>query len=146
MAADCIICAKHRGEGPLTGELVWQDEHVLVYHRAPDDEGTAVLGHVFVETRRHAPFVDSLTEAEAAAVGVAAWRAARALRAELRPEFVFSAIIGRGVPHFHQHVFARHEGTPDEFTWLDSHSWPDAPRGGPAELAELAQRLRPHFG
>jgi hypothetical protein len=28
----CLICAKHRGEGPLGGIRVWEDEHSLVFH------------------------------------------------------------------------------------------------------------------
>jgi diadenosine tetraphosphate (Ap4A) HIT family hydrolase len=143
---DCPICAKHRGEGSLVGgPLVWEDEHVLVFHRPPDATGRAFLGHLFVETRRHVPYLDQLTGAEAATVGWAAARAAAALRSALDPEHVFAAIVGRGVAHFHQHVFARHRGTPEEFGWMAGNEWDGAPEGGPAELADLADRLRPHF-
>lgn len=145
MSAGCLICAKHRGEGPLVGPRVWQDEHVAVFHRPTGEDGTTVLGYLFVETHRHTPFLDELAEAEATAVALATWRAAKGLRAELDAAYVFSAIVGRGVPHFHQHVFARHAGTPDEIRWDESHAWPDAPRGGPPELAALCQRLRSHF-
>src|ERR687890_219770 len=44
----CLICRKHRGEGPLVGPVVHVDEHVSVSHRA-----TGALGYVFVESRRH---------------------------------------------------------------------------------------------
>jgi hypothetical protein len=57
----CPICAKHRGEGSLVdGPLVWEDEQVLVFHRPPDATGCAFLGHLFVETRRHVPYLDEL--------------------------------------------------------------------------------------
>jgi len=113
---DCPICAKHRGEGPLVGPEVWRDELVVVSQPA-QAAGPPLLGHLFVETRRHAPYLDDLTDAEASAVGRAARTAAAALRAELDVEHVFSAVIGRGVPHFHQHVFPRHRGTPEDVPW-----------------------------
>src|SRR5829696_6971918 len=115
--ANCLMCAKHRGEGPLVGPKVWEDELVLVFHRPVDETGTTVLGHLFVETRRHAPFLADLADAEAEAVGRTVRRAALGLRAELHPDFVFSAVIGTGVPHFHQHVFVRHAGTPAQYDW-----------------------------
>ncbi|MFI6100988.1 HIT family protein [Lentzea sp. NPDC051213] len=132
----CLICAKHRGEGPLVGPVVWADDLVVVSHRP-----SGVTGYLFVETRRHVAALDELTVAEVEAVARAARLAAIALRAELAPEFVFSAIAGRGVAHFHQHVFARHRGTPAELPWTEVE-WPGAPTGDPAELCA---RLRAYF-
>jgi diadenosine tetraphosphate (Ap4A) HIT family hydrolase len=131
----CLICAKHRGEGPLVGPVVWSDDLVVVSHRPG-----AVLGYLFVETHRHVATLDALTVAEAEAVARAARLVAVGMRAELEPLFVFSAIAGRGVAHFHQHVFARHQGTPDELAWHDE--WSGAPTGDPAELCD---RLRTYF-
>jgi len=57
--ADCFVCRKHRGRGPLVpGGPVADDELVLVSHvvtpAALGREGaTAYLGHLFVEPRRH---------------------------------------------------------------------------------------------
>src|SRR5687767_11564449 len=121
---DCPICAKHRGEGPLVGPKVFEDRHVLVFNAPIGDDGTVFAGYLFVETRRHAPYLADLTDAEAAAVGRAAARTAAALRAELQAEFVFSAVVGTGVAHFHQHVFTRHPGTPAEVRWFASGDWP----------------------
>jgi diadenosine tetraphosphate (Ap4A) HIT family hydrolase len=127
------------------GPLIWQDDHVLVFHKPPSQTGRAFLGHLFVETRRHAPHIDELTDTEAATVGWAAVRGAKALRRTLEPEAVFSAIVGIGVPHFHQHVIARHRGTPAGLDWMAGNEWVDAPHGDAAELAHLADRLRQHF-
>ncbi|WP_410612047.1 hypothetical protein [Amycolatopsis sp. lyj-109] len=76
-------------------------------------------------------------------VGPVAWIAARALRAELEPESVHSAIAGRGLAraHFHQHVFVRHRGTPAELGWMDV-DWPGAPR---ADIGLLCARLSAYF-
>lgn len=144
MSDDCQICAKHRGEGPLVGEVIWSDEQVLVTHVPVDATGTATLGYVFVETRRHVAFLDALTEIESAAVARAAWRAARGIRSELAPEFVFTAVVGLGIPHFHQHLIPRYRGTPADYQWMASTQWPEAPHGDRGEIAMLAARLRPY--
>jgi len=133
---ECLICAKHQGSGPLVGPVVWADDLVVVSHRPGE-----VLGYLFVETRRHAAALADLTVPEAEAVARAARSTAMALRAELDPEFVFSSIAGRAVAHFHQHVFARHRGTPAELAWTDV-MWPGMPTGDPAELCA---RLSRHF-
>jgi diadenosine tetraphosphate (Ap4A) HIT family hydrolase len=118
------------------GPIVWSDELVVVSHRPG-----SFPGYLFVETRRHVSSLDELTESEALGVARAAWSGARALRAELEPESVHSAIAGRSVAHFHQHVFVRHRGTPAELGWMDV-DWPGAPR---ADLAGLCGRLSAHF-
>ena len=57
-------------------------------------------------------------------------------------EHVYAAVIGHGVDHFHMHVIPRYPGTPREYWWTRVDEWPDAPRGGDAEIAALAVRLR----
>ena len=143
MATDCLICEKHAGRGSLVGPAVWEDRDVLVSHRPADPDGRGFPGHLFVETRRHVARWDELTSAEAQSVARAAWLAARALRAELPVELVFSAIVGMGVHHFHQHVFVRYPGTPGEVDWMRSPWWDGAPR---SNVDALAARLGQHFG
>ncbi|NEW30596.1 HIT family protein [Nocardia cyriacigeorgica] len=144
MELECLICAKHRGAGRLVGPILYTDDLVVVSHR-PLTEGAPVPGYLFVESRRHAPTVADLTDSEAAAIGWAVRRCAHALRHELEPEFVFSAIAGRSVDHFHQHVFARPTGTPATIHWFDVDSWSDGPRIDAAGLTRLAARLSAHF-
>ncbi|HEX8865905.1 MAG TPA: histidine triad (HIT) protein, partial [Lentzea sp.] len=115
--------------------VVFADDLVVVSHRPGD-----VLGYLFVETRRHVAYLDELTVEEAEAVGRAVRSAAVGLRAELAPEFVFSAIVGRAVAHFHQHVFARHQGTPEALPW--DEEWSEAPTG---DVAALSAELRGYF-
>ncbi|AXB48853.1 histidine triad (HIT) protein [Amycolatopsis albispora] len=124
------------------GPVLWEDDLLVVSHRPLGD--LAFPGYLFVETRRHVAALDALEPAEVGAVARAAWLAARALRAELAPQHVFSAIAGRQVAHFHQHVFARHAGTPEHIGWMDP--WPGAPRVTATELDALCARLRTHFG
>ena len=141
----CLICAKHLGVGPLVGPAVWADDQLVVTHRPVDVDGTAFLGYLFVESRRHVAALDELTDAEAEAIGRTVRRAAHGLRTELGAEFIFSAVVGRAVAHFHQHVFVRHPGTPDELDWQAGTGWPGAPRGRLPELIDLCARLRPYL-
>ena len=142
VASGCPICAKHRGEGPLVGPAVWADEHALISHRPIGPDGTTVLGYLYVETRRHVPYLADLSDAEAEAIGRTVRRAARGLRTELAADFVFSAVIGMGIAHFHQHLFVRHPGTPAEYGWMAGDEWPGAPRGPLPMVVELCRRLR----
>jgi ATP adenylyltransferase len=136
---DCPICAKHRGEGPLRGELVGRWAGFWVYHAPPGDDGRAPLGYLFIETDRHAPSLADLTDEEAPALGRLRTQLAAALRDALDAEHVFAAVIGRGVPHFHEHLVTRHRGTPDDVPWHRSDD--AAPRADQEEVATLARRL-----
>lgn len=131
----CQICQKHRGDGPLIGPIIYAAALVVVSHHPTMD-----LGYSFVETRRHVAALDQLTEAEIVAVARATRVLARALRSELKISSIHTFVAGLGVPHFHQHVFVRHEGTPVDQPWWPV--WPDAPHG---DGAELSRRLATYF-
>jgi ATP adenylyltransferase len=136
---DCPICAKHRGEGPLGGELVGRWDRFWVYHAPPDEHGLASLGYLFIETDRHVPYLADLSPDEAAALGRLRTRLAYALRKATDAEFVLAAVIGLGVAHFHEHLLARFRGTPADVPW---HASDDAaPRADQAAIIELAHRL-----
>lgn len=132
---DCLICRKHRGEGPLVGPVVHVDDLISVSHRA-----TGALGYLFLESRRHVPYLDGLTDAEAEALGRTTTRLARALRAELDVAYVHAFTTGHSIAHVHQHVVVQHAGTPAEQPWW--REWAGAPQGDVAALAaRLARRL-----
>jgi diadenosine tetraphosphate (Ap4A) HIT family hydrolase len=135
---ECPICEKHRGEGPLVGEPVYEDAHVLASHAPASADG--YLGYVFVETKRHARSLGDLSDDEASAAGTAISRLARALETE-GAENVYCFVFDH-IPHHHAHVVARWPGTPEEFWGTRVTDWPDAPRGGPSEIEELCGRLR----
>ena len=140
----CPICAGHRGEGDLVAPVVWRDDLVWVKHLV-NRPMPVMLGHLLVETDRHAPFVDSLTDEESAAVGRAVRDAARAVRSELDVDAVHAMVINTRLEHFHEHVVVRHRGTPTEYSWHEVDEWVDAPRGGPSDVASLCERLARHF-
>lgn len=127
--------------GPLPVDpRLYQDSAVVVSH-----EATGVLGHLYVETIRHVPSIADLSDDEAAKVGWAVVRGARALRDELDVERVFAAVIGTAVPHVHQHLIVRRRGTPPAARWHQVDAWDGAPRGTAADVEALCRRLRPHF-
>ncbi len=146
--ADCFVCSKHRNRGSLMPSgPVAEDDLVLVSHIAtPDvlgrDGTTAYLGHLFVEPRRHAPGLADLTDAEARSVGWCCTRASRALRDVAQAEHVYARVIGDGVPHLHVHLLPRYPGTPREYWWTRVDQWPQARRGGAAEIEGLVRDLR----
>jgi diadenosine tetraphosphate (Ap4A) HIT family hydrolase len=76
-------------------------------------------------------------------VGRAAARLARALIDAGDAEWVYSAVIGTGVPHFHLHLLPRYPGTPREVAWHAVDEWEGGPHGGADEIADFAKRLKP---
>jgi diadenosine tetraphosphate (Ap4A) HIT family hydrolase len=121
--------------GPLVGPLISADEQIVITHRARGS-----LGYAFIEPRRHVDHLAELTEDEARAIGVLRSRLARALAAELAVQHVHAMVAGLGVPHFHEHVFVRHRGTPADVGWAEP--WSEAPVG---DIEELVGRLARYF-
>jgi histidine triad (HIT) family protein len=140
--ADCFICAKHAAGV----DAIAEDEYALVTHlpltTPAGSAESAYLGYLFVELHRHAAGWADLSADEAASVGRLAAAASRALRDSEGAEHVYAAVIGHGVDHFHLHLIPRYPGTPRAFWWTRVDEWPDAPRGGAAEIAEISARLR----
>lgn len=145
MDSKCLVCRELGGEVAVPGGLLWQDEQAVAFHVPPVEEvGNAppYLGHLLVVTRRHVARLGDLTAEEAAAVGCAAARLARALTETGGAEWVYSAVIGTGAPHFHLHLVPRYPGTPPEVAWHAVDEWEGARRGGTEEIAELVDLLR----
>lgn len=130
----------------MPGGFLWQEEVAVAFHVPPLDElenPRPYLGHLLIVTRRHVARLGELTDDEGAAVGRAAARLARRLTEAGGAEWVYSAVIGTGVPHFHLHLVPRYAGTPREVAWHEVDEWDGGPHGGAEEIAELAERLRP---
>jgi diadenosine tetraphosphate (Ap4A) HIT family hydrolase len=135
----CPICQKHEGRGPLAGEQVYADEHVVAFH-APVDRVGGYLGYLFVETRRHVRGLADRSDAEACAEARLVTRLARALE-DAGAENVYTFVFDH-LPHHHVHVVARYPGTPEEFRGTRIDEWPDAPRGEAEDVAAFCARLR----
>jgi diadenosine tetraphosphate (Ap4A) HIT family hydrolase len=141
--SDCFVCRKHRGEVSIHGGAIYQDDLVYAGHaQIRDGQSTAYLGYLMVEPKRHAEGLAELTDAEAQALGLLVARLSRALRISERAEHVYAFVLGDLVKHLHVHVVPRYPGAPREYRGVRVDEWPDAPRGGPAEMAALCARLR----
>jgi histidine triad (HIT) family protein len=140
-APDCLVCRQVAGD--VTGGVLIDAPLVVGFHASVIPENPRpLLGYLFVSPRRHAAGLEDLDAREAAAVGVAASRLARALRGTLDLERVYSAVIGHHIAHLHVHLVPRYAGTPADLPWTEVGEWEGAPRGGGEEIEALADRLR----
>jgi histidine triad (HIT) family protein len=144
--SECLVCRKHRGEIAVPGGIIFEDDLIFIAHaQLWGEEKNHYLGHVFVEVKRHVPELADLTEREAQAVGLYTSRVAGALLRTEGMEHVYAFFIGDGVPHVHLHVIGRRPGAPREYWGPKVDDWPGAPRGGAAEIAQVAARLRAYL-
>ncbi len=142
----CLVCSKHRGEVAVPGGIIYEDDLISISHaQLIGEEKAHYLGHVFVEAKRHVPELADLTEQEAQRSGLWISRVAQALLQVEGMEHVYSFFIGDGMPHVHVHVIGRRPGAPREYWGLKVDEWPGAPRGGEAEIAQVADRLRAYL-
>ena len=145
-ATDCIICRKHRGQLLVPGGAIYEDDLVYAGHsQIREGKPVVYLGYLMAETKRHAPGLADLTDAEAQALGLLVARLSRALVAIEGAEHVYAFVMGDGVPHVHDHVVARYPGAPREYRGVHVDEWPDAPHGGAEEMEALCERLRAHL-
>lgn len=147
--SDCLVCRELTGHLDVPGGFVYEDNVVAAFHIPPLPElgrPTPYLGHLLIVTRRHAAELSDLTDEESAAVGRAAAVLARVLKHVAGAERVYSAVVGTGVAHFHQHLLPRYPETPAEVPWHSPDDWAGARRGDPDSIAGLAARLRAGLG
>jgi diadenosine tetraphosphate (Ap4A) HIT family hydrolase len=144
MAGDCLVCRELLGEVSVPGGFLWEDESVVGFHAPPVEvlNPHPYLGHLMVVTRRHVGPLGELTDTESAAIGRVASHLARALTHAAGAEWVYSAVIGTGVPHFHLQLLPRYPGTPRDVVWHKVDEWEGARHGTAEEIAELVSRLK----
>jgi len=144
--SECLVCRKHRGEITVHGGIIFENDLISISHaQLFGEEKDHYLGHVFVEAKRHVPELADLTVQEAQIIGLYVSRVAKALLQTEGMEHVYSFFIGDGVPHVHVHVIGRYPGAPREYWGSKVDDWPGAPRGGVAEIAQVAARLRAYL-
>jgi len=149
MDESCLVCRELQGDVVLPGGLLFEDELTAGFHAPPLEEignPRPYLGHLFVVTRRHVARLGELTDDESAAVGRAATKLARALTSASDADWVYSAVIGTGAPHFHLHLLPRYPETPRDLAWYSTDEWEGARRGGSEQIAQLTARLKATLG
>jgi len=143
MEDECLVCRELRGDVAVPGGFLLRDGPVTAFHLPPlDERGSPYLGHLLIVTHRHVARLGDLSDDESAAVGRTATRLARALTEAGGAEWVYSAVIGTGVPHFHLHLIPRYPDTPRAVPWHEVNRWVGARRGGADEITEFVERLR----
>ena len=128
-AAECIMCARVAGEGPL----FIAD---LGTSRAYLNEDQFFPGWVFVVLTRHAVELYDLEARERAAMIEEVNRVAQALARVHRPVKMNYELLGNQVPHIHWHLVPRLAADPEPHApiWRVDHQ--------PAPLAAPAARER----
>lgn len=140
---DCFICRKHRGEVPLPGGAIYEDDLFFACHAfQPDKTDSLYLGWVIIELKRHVKELSDLTDEESAQLGRLMNRLAHALMSLPNVEHVYSYLFGDGIPHFHLHLFPRYAGTPREYWGMKLDEWADAPKGREIEIQPIVETLR----
>lgn len=142
VARDCLVCRKHRGEGPMPGGPIYQDEMLVVSHVVGGEPERTYLGYLMIEPRRHVASLADLTDEEAQDLGLMMARASRVLKQTGGADHVYVFVLGHHVPHLHVHLVARYPGAPREYWGVHVDEWPEAPRGGEPEIAAVVARLR----
>ena len=135
--SDCVFCKIVAGQIPSI--RVYEDDDVLAFM----DIGQVNPGHVLVAVKRHAENLYALEETQAAAVGRASARVARAIRDAFGPAglSVYQANgkpAGQTVFHYHVHLVPRHEADGMLLTWPVKNP----PR---EKLQEYAARIAEHL-
>jgi len=138
----CLFCTNYKDLASTPGGIVYEDDLVYAHHYYYQDKGPLYLGHLMLKTKRHVPGFADLTDEEAQAVGLSVTRLSKALQVCTGAEKVYVEAYYEVVPHLHLHLTARYPGTPQEYWRWKISDWPEAPSGGPLEIAALCDRLR----
>jgi len=114
--SDCVFCRIVAGTIPSI--RVHEDELTLAFM----DIGQVNPGHVLVALKAHAENLYAVNDTQAAALGRASARVARAIRDAFAPQglSVYQANgkpAGQTVFHYHVHLLPRHEGDGMALTW-----------------------------
>ncbi len=141
---DCLFCQIPAGQVAVPGGMIYEDDLVCACHYS--QSGTLeYLGYVVAQPKRHARTFAELTDDEARAMGLLIARVARALGDCCGAERAYVEFYGEVTPHLHVFLTARYPGVPSEYWRANLGKWPDAPMGGPEEIAALSARLRTHM-
>lgn len=138
----CFVCDKHAKGDAVEGGIIYEDELTYAGHLLPPDLSDAYLGYLMVEPKRHVTGLGELTDEEAAALGVLVNDLSRALKDVAGAEHVYSVVLGDAVPHLRIHLAPRYPGAPEEYWGMRVDEWPNAPRGGVADITAVSDRLR----
>ncbi|MGI0156361.1 MAG: hypothetical protein ACREDE_09580 [Thermoplasmata archaeon] len=125
----------------LAARLIFEDARFHVSHPLAE-EGKRYRGLALVQTKRHARDLSELNRDEAREPGPVLGRLSRVIERVTGASWTYCYSFLEGSRHLHVLLTARYPNLPPEYVRLDVAKWPDAPVGGPVEVAELCQQLR----
>jgi len=136
MAGACDFCAIAAGDPAADAHVVYADPDVVAFL----DHRPVFKGHTLVIPRQHVVTLPELPDALLVAVFSVARRVAAAMEAGFGADGTFVANnnrISQSVAHLHVHVVPRHRKD-----GLRGFFWPRQKYESPAEVAEVATRVR----
>ena len=139
---ECPFCNRLKDVGQWSEGLVYEDDLVLVTHEF-DANAPSYLGAVVIQTKRHTEHgLADLTDSEGQRFGLLIAQISRALRELVGARWTYTYCFTEAYQHVHQFVCARYPDMPSEYVRLRFREWKGAPRGTPAQVAELSKKLR----
>jgi len=137
----CYFCDRLANPKEWEGRLIYEDDLVHVTHQI-DTEMPTYLGAVLIQTRRHTESgLASLTDDEGQRIGLLVAQISRGLKDLVGATWTYTYCFTEAFRHVHQFVLARHSDMPPEYVRLRVVEWKQAPRGSPAQIAELSRKL-----
>ena len=95
----CKLCLSARG---LRGTVLWEDALWAVCHKS---QPCGVVGHCMLISKRHIQGPSTMSDEEAASLGLVLRRCERALERATGCDRVYTAALGSAqAPHFHAHM------------------------------------------
>lgn len=140
-ATGCVFCDLTTDPTPLVNRLVYEDESFYVSHQM-NEGGLTYLGVLLIQAKRHVPNLAALSDMESERLGWLIGRVSRALLNCTAAAWTYCFGFTEGYRHVHVIVAARYPAMPKEYVRLAFADWPDAPRGGRAEVVALSAQLR----
>jgi len=136
---DCVICQRQKKTDPA---VVYETDRWFVRHSGE----TNILGYLLLESKRHFLDLSEATADECAEFGYVLQAVVAAVRAEVKPERVYTLTLAEAVPHFHVHIIPRTESVPRAYRGRGILSYPLHPlvdRGLCESIcARLQRRIR----
>jgi diadenosine tetraphosphate (Ap4A) HIT family hydrolase len=138
-AGQCLACATLRGEIDVPGGVVWEDECWLADHCL----GPFGVGALVLKTKAHRPSLQTMTPAEATALGPAMRIVSQAMVSGLPCERVYvSAWVDAKPLHLHFVLEPRYADESGVGAWALQAARREAPQPEVEACASAATRVR----
>ena len=143
---NCLACRKLRGEIPIPGGAIYENEYLFANHALPNGRPMVYPGWLVIDLKRHITSQKEMTTFEGRSLGLAVTHLCKALGKVINAEHIYVISSCDGVPHVHYHIMPRYSNTPKQYRGLLAPKWPAAPQINELEVEELCERIREQLG